>query len=57
MPNDETGMKAELEAIKKLLVLMLLKQGTTRSDIAKALAVSPSSISRMMPSNIKPLER
>lgn len=39
----------ELDAIKRLMILQLLKSGTSQSDIAKALAIDPADLSRMMP--------
>lgn len=39
----------ELDAIKRLLILQLLKAGTQQSEIALALDVDASEVSRMMP--------
>lgn len=39
----------ELEAIKRLLMLMLMRAGATQADIAAALGVNQSSVSRMLP--------
>lgn len=43
------------EDVKKLLILLLLKLGTTQSEIASALGVSQSSISRIIPGKVLPL--
>ena len=40
----------ELDAIKRLLVLLLIKAGTRQGEIAMALAVDQSEVSRMFPS-------
>jgi hypothetical protein len=40
---------SELQAIKKLLMLALLRDGTRQSEIAAALGVDASAVSRMMP--------
>ena len=46
----ETDISAkELTAIKKLLVLMLANQGLTQTQIASALEVDRTSLSRMFP--------
>ena len=42
----------ELVSIKKLLVLMLLNQGLTLSQIGTALGLDKSSVSRMVPSKV-----
>ncbi len=46
----------ELESIKKLLILLLMKLGTESSEIATALGVSKPTVTRMVPkSKIKEL--
>ena len=42
----------ELEEIKRLLVLLLLKLGASQNEIASALKVDRSMISRMFPKGI-----
>jgi predicted transcriptional regulator len=39
----------ELQSIKRLLALGLLKSGSSQADLANALGVNQSSISRMFP--------
>ncbi len=39
----------ELEAIKRLLMLSLLKEGVAQNVIALALQMDPADLSRMMP--------
>ncbi len=47
----------ELESIKRLLTLLLFKIGTPQSEIAIALGIDQSNVSRMFPSSkIKPLK-
>ena len=43
--DEQDPIVAELEAIKRLLVLALLKAGTPQGEIAKALKASQASIS------------
>jgi predicted transcriptional regulator len=40
----------ELNAVKRLLVLLLIKAGTKQGEIAMALGVAQSSVSGMFPS-------
>jgi predicted transcriptional regulator len=42
-------MIGELEAIKRLLALLLLKAGTEQSELALALRIDQSAVSRMLP--------
>jgi DNA-directed RNA polymerase specialized sigma subunit len=57
MTNKELSSKNELENIKKLLILLLLKLGTSQSDIAATLGISQSTVSRMTPGKITPFEK
>jgi predicted XRE-type DNA-binding protein len=50
--SDAIGILKELEDIKKLLMLGLLRDGISQADIAKALGVNQSTISRMFPGKI-----
>jgi predicted transcriptional regulator len=52
----EDPLTAELESIKKLMVLLLLKLGVSQGEVAKALGVSQPSISRMIPGKVRPLK-
>ena len=53
MPKKSTDpILDELVLIKKLLVLKLLTEGLTQSQIATVLGVDQSVISRMVPSRI-----
>ena len=47
MAKDVEANTAELVAIKKLLVLALLRDGLTQNHIAGALGVDRSAVSRM----------
>jgi predicted transcriptional regulator len=47
LPEDP--VVAELDAIKRLLALQLLRQGATQGDVALALQVDQSVVSRMFP--------
>ncbi len=49
MPKDTDQRLNELVAIKKLLVLALLKSGLTQAQVAGALEIDRSQISRMFP--------
>jgi hypothetical protein len=46
---NETG-KNDLDAIKRLMVLLLLKLGSTSEEIGSALGLDPSAVRRMVPS-------
>ena len=46
-------LKEELEAIKKLFIMILLKNGVSQLEIANALGVNQSTISRMVPKGRK----
>ena len=55
---DHAGIRSELHDIKRLLMLALVRQGTSQGELAKALGVSQPSISRMfqggMPKAVRP---
>jgi len=46
---DNGVIAVELEAVKRLLILMLIKMGTPQAEIALALGVDQSSVSRLVP--------
>ena len=47
----------ELDAIKRLLILFLLKAGTSQSEIALALNMNQGDLSRMLPARkFKPFQ-
>ena len=46
-PKD--GVLQELNQIKRLLAVLLLKAGTTQSEVAAALEMDPGDLSRMLP--------
>lgn len=50
--SDAIGVVREVEDIKRLLILALLRDGVPQAAIAKALGVSQPSISRMFPKKI-----
>lgn len=49
---DKVDLATEVEAVKRLLILILLRDGASQLDIAKALGVNQSSISRMFPGGL-----
>jgi len=57
--KKETGedpIQRELIAIKRLMILQLMKAGTPQGEIAKALGVDQGGLSRVMPARqFKPL--
>ena len=56
-PKSDDPIERELDSIKRLLILLLMKKGTPQGEIAKALGVGQSTVSRMMPAKaLKPLE-
>lgn len=50
MPEQSDEFLNELVSIRKLLVLALLRSGMTQNQVAAALDVDRSSVSRMFPS-------
>ena len=42
-------ISSELEAIKRLLMLLLVKMGSTSEEIAAALDIHPGSVRKMLP--------
>lgn len=49
MVADQDALLKELQSIRKLLVLALLKSGMTQTQVAGALDVNRSMISKMFP--------
>lgn len=52
MPKDADGLLAEIRALKKLMILQLLRQGVKQGQIATMLGVSEPTMSRMLPKGI-----
>ena len=52
--DDEDRTLDELVAIKKLVVLALVRSGTPQSQIAIALGVNQSQVSRLFPGGLGP---
>ena len=50
--SEAIGVLKELDDIKRLLILALLRDGVSQGDISKALGVSQPTISRMFPGKI-----
>ncbi len=48
-PTLELGIEKELDSIKKLLVLLLLKAGASQDEVGAAVGVDRSNVSRMFP--------
>ena len=51
--KNDAAIIDELVQIKKLLILELLRDGASQTDIAKVLGVNQSSISRMIPGSVQ----
>lgn len=49
MNRDDAQITKELIAIKRLLILALLNSGMTQSQVASAMDIDRSSVSRMFP--------
>ena len=49
--QENDAALAELAQIKRLLVLLLLKSGSSQEEIALALQVDQSHVSRLLPSS------
>ncbi len=54
MPKSLDDLAGTLEDIKRLLIMALLKNGATQSDIAKALGVNQSTVSKLVSKTNKP---
>ena len=52
LDSQADGIGRELEHIKRLLMLGLLRDGVSQGELAKALGVSQPTISRMFPGKI-----
>ena len=58
MEDPQQQMLTELEGIKRLLAVLLMKAGTPQSEIAAALQIDQGNLSRMLPARkFKPLNR
>jgi DNA-directed RNA polymerase specialized sigma subunit len=49
---DADPIQQELDSIKRLMIMFLLRDGAKQSEIASVLGLSQSSISRMFPGGI-----
>lgn len=47
MPDDM--LRSDLQAVKRLLMLLLLKLGATSEEVALALEVDPSAVRKTLP--------
>ena len=47
--TDSDPIVTEVEDLKRLMILMLVKMGTPQGEIALALGVDQSSVSRIVP--------
>jgi predicted transcriptional regulator len=47
--SDGTDLIRELQDIKRLLIMVLVRSGASQGDVAMALNVNQSSVSRMFP--------
>jgi len=45
----EGEQRSEMEAVKRLMILLLIKMGASQGEVAMALGVDQSSVSRMFP--------
>ncbi len=52
MTSDDSQTVKELVAIKKLLILVLANAGLTQSQIAAALGIDRTGVSRMFPKGL-----
>jgi Mn-dependent DtxR family transcriptional regulator len=50
--NDLSSLLSELQDIKKLFILSLLQQGISQNDVAAALNINPSTVTRMLPKGL-----
>lgn len=52
MGENETQAMSDIEAIKRLFVLLLLDRGYSQEQLAKVVGTSQSGISRMFPGGV-----
>jgi predicted transcriptional regulator len=52
-PDQFEALLAEIESIKRLLLYWLMKNGMSQEDVAKALGVNQSTVSRMFSKSTK----
>lgn len=57
MASANDNLAGEVESVKKLLMLLLMKLGTSQREIANALGVSQPSVSRMMPGKVETFKK
>lgn len=50
MTNDQ--LLKELETIKKLLILQLIKEGVSHADVAKVAGMSTKTLYKFLPKNL-----
>lgn len=52
MSDNEGGLFGQMQDVKLLLIMQLLKDGVKQSQIAKTLGISDATLSRMLPKGI-----
>lgn len=52
MSKDKDDLLEEMRAVKRLLILQLLRQGVKQGQIAAMLGVSEATMSRMLPKGL-----
>lgn len=52
MAKEENELLDEMRAVKRLLILQLLRQGVKQAQIAAMLGISESTMSRMLPKGL-----
>lgn len=52
MAEVEQNLGAEMRDVKLLLIMQLLREGVTQSQIAKTLGISDAKLSRMLPKGL-----
>jgi predicted transcriptional regulator len=59
MPKTDVGaaLMQEVAAVKRLLIFKLLRDGASQADVATALGVNQSQVSRMFPSAARKKKR
>jgi len=53
----DNELKLELEAIKKLLILQLIKEGVPVADVAKTAGMSTKTLYKFIPKNLGKREK
>lgn len=52
MSDNDSGLFGQMQDVKLLLIMQLLRDGVKQSQIAKTLSISDAKLSRMLPKGL-----